>query len=200
MADQDGVEAFEIGEDDELLQRGVVADVAVGIGVGVAPLFRSLAEKGDVEEIRLAGVGEAGLGFGDSGGNERLLDRVGVDAVVDLGKGALEVPIKLEAVVFLVLEALELLDEVEFEFRTEPRTEFKGDVLVGVGATVAASTRNQPFGSGEIDPLLRGKEKAVASGFVLNSLEFEGIKLGIVDVLPDPKKENSVLVFEPLLD
>ena len=27
LADEHGVEAFEIGEDDELLQRGVVADV-----------------------------------------------------------------------------------------------------------------------------------------------------------------------------
>jgi len=39
-----------------------------------------------------------------------------VDAVVDLGEGALEVPIELQAVVFLILEALEFLDEVELEF------------------------------------------------------------------------------------
>jgi hypothetical protein len=38
-----------------------------------------------------------------------------VDAVVDLGEGALEVPIELESVVFVVLEALEFDDEVELE-------------------------------------------------------------------------------------
>ena len=38
-----------------------------------------------------------------------------VDAVVDLGEGALEVPIELEAVVFVVLEALKFDDEVELE-------------------------------------------------------------------------------------
>ena len=37
-------------------------------------------------------------------------------AVIDLCQGALEIPIELEAVVFVVLEALEFDDEVEFEF------------------------------------------------------------------------------------
>ena len=37
LADKDGVEAFEIGEDDELLQRGVVADVALRVGMSIAP-------------------------------------------------------------------------------------------------------------------------------------------------------------------
>jgi hypothetical protein len=47
LADEDGVEAFEVGEDDELLQRGVVAEVAFGTGMRVAPLFGGLAEEGD---------------------------------------------------------------------------------------------------------------------------------------------------------
>ena len=95
LADEHGVEAFEVGEDDELLQRGVVADVAIGVGMGVAPLLRRLAEEGDVEQVGLAGVNEAGLSLGDGGRDERILDRVGVDAVVDLGEGALEVPTEL---------------------------------------------------------------------------------------------------------
>lgn len=49
LADEDGVEAFEVGEDDELLQRGVVTDIAFGGGVDVAPLLGGLAEEGDVE-------------------------------------------------------------------------------------------------------------------------------------------------------
>jgi len=48
LADKHGVEAFQIGEDDELLQRGVVAEVACGIGMRIAPLLRGLAEEGDV--------------------------------------------------------------------------------------------------------------------------------------------------------
>lgn len=49
FADEDGVEAFEVGEDYELFERSVVTDIAFGGGVGVAPLFGGLAEKGDVE-------------------------------------------------------------------------------------------------------------------------------------------------------
>ncbi len=55
LADEDGVEAFEIGEDDELLDGGVVADVALGIGMGVAPLPGGSDEESNVE-VGFAGV------------------------------------------------------------------------------------------------------------------------------------------------
>jgi hypothetical protein len=42
LADEHGVEAFQVGEDDELFQRGVVADVSFGSGIGIAPLFGGL--------------------------------------------------------------------------------------------------------------------------------------------------------------
>ena len=60
-----------------------------------------------------------------------------MDAVVDLREGALEVPLELEPVVLLVLQALEFLDEVEFEFNGNPRGELERDVLVRIGAAVA---------------------------------------------------------------
>ena len=46
LADEDGVQAFEVGEDDELLQRGVVAEVALGDGIGIAPLFWRSGRRG----------------------------------------------------------------------------------------------------------------------------------------------------------
>ncbi len=64
-ADEDGVQAFEVGEDDELFERGVVADVALGVGVGVAPLLRGLSEQGDIEEVGLAGINRGGLSLRD---------------------------------------------------------------------------------------------------------------------------------------
>jgi len=57
---------------------------------------------------------------GNGGRDERFFDGVGVDAVVDPGEGALEVPAELEAVVFVVLEALEFPDEVELELDGDP--------------------------------------------------------------------------------
>ncbi len=200
MADEDGIEAFEIGEDDELLQRSVVADVALGVGMGIAPLFRGLAEEGDVEQVGFAGINQRGLGFGDGGWDECFLDRVGVDAVVDFGERALEIPTELKAVVFVVLEALELLNEVKLELGAEPGTEFKGYVLVGVSAAVTSGARDQSFGSGQVDPFLCREEEAVPAGIISNSLEFEGIKTGVVDTFPDTEEQNSVLVLEPLLN
>lgn len=138
LADEDGVKAFEVGEDNQLLQRRVVADVALGIGMGVPPLFGGLAEEGDIEHVRLAGIDGRGLRPGDGGRDERFLDGIRVDAVVDLGEGALEVPLELEAVIFIIFEALELDNQVELELRRNPRGEFKGDVPVGKGAPVAA--------------------------------------------------------------
>ena len=58
----------------------------------------------------------------------------------------------------------------------------------------------ESFGSGQFDPLFGGKEEAVAARLISNSLEFEGIKIGIIDALPDAKEQDGVFVFEPLLD
>ena len=98
-----------------MLQRGVVADVPFGSGIGIAPLFGGLAEEGDVEQVRLAGIDDGGLCLGDGRRDEGVLDGVRVDAVVDFGEGALEIPIELQPVVFFILETLEFLDEVELE-------------------------------------------------------------------------------------
>jgi len=89
LANEHGVEAFQIGEDHKLLQRRVITDIAISVRMGVSPLFGGLAEERDVEQIGLVGINEDGLGLGDGGRNEGLFDRIRVDAVVDLGQGAL---------------------------------------------------------------------------------------------------------------
>jgi len=186
LSDEDGVEAFEIGKHDQLLQWRVIADVALGVRVSVAPLLRGLSEEGDVEQVGLVRVDEGGLLLAHGDRNERLLDGIGVDAVVDLGEGALEAPPELEAVVFVIFETLEFFDEVELEFRAEPGAELEGDVLVGVGAAVASGARDQSFGPGQVDPFFGGEEETVPSGLISNSLEFEGIKIRVMYLLPNP--------------
>ncbi len=136
--DELGVHVFEVGEDEKLLETGVVAHVAVLTGVGVAPLVGGLSEEGDVEDVGFVGVGEGGLLRGDFGRDEMGLDGVGVEVVIDLGEGAVEVPGEREAAVFVLLEALEFLDEVELEFDRHPGGEFKGNIGMGVGAAVTS--------------------------------------------------------------
>jgi hypothetical protein len=108
-----------------------------------------------------------------------------MDAVVDLGQGALEVPTELEPVVFLVLETLKFLDEVELELRAEPRAKLEGDVPVCVGAaTVTPCPRLKPNGTGGLDPLPRSRREAVQASLGFKGLEFETFKTRVVDLLP----------------
>jgi hypothetical protein len=133
-------------------------------------------------------------------GPKAFLDGVGVDAVVELGKGAVEVPGQREAAVLVLLETLEFLDEVELKLRAEPRTELEGDILVGVRAALTSGAGGQSFGAGAIDPCLGGQEETVPARLISNSLEFEGIKIRVVNPLPDAQEEDGILVLEPLLD
>src|SRR3569832_505174 len=88
------------------------------------------------------------------GGNEVGLDGIGVDAVVELGQGAVEVPGQRKSAFLVVLQALEFLDQLDLEFGADPQAEFKGDVLVGVGAAVSSRAGLQADGPGFLRPLL----------------------------------------------
>ena len=57
---------------------------------------------------------------GDLGRDEVGLDGVGMEAVIDLRQGAVEIPGEGKAAVLVLLEPLEFLDEVEFEFDRDP--------------------------------------------------------------------------------
>lgn len=183
LADENGIKALEICEDDKLLKRRMVADVAFGIGMGIAPLPGGLSKQCDIKQIGFVGIDKRCLDLGECRRQECFFDGVGVDAVVDLGEGALEAPIELQAAVFILLKPLKFRDEIEFELRTKPRTKLERDVLMGVCATVSTGTGNQPFGPCQVDPLFGRKEEAVSTGLISNSLEFGGIKMRVVDPL-----------------
>jgi hypothetical protein len=89
-------------------------------------------------------------------------DGIGMDAVVELGEGAVEVPDQGNAAVLVILEPLEFLDEVELEFRAEPGAKFECDVLVRICAAVAAGAGRQTLSPSAVDPGLGGQEEAVA--------------------------------------
>jgi len=198
LADEDGVETFEIGENNQLLQWGVVADVALGVGVGVAPLFGGLAEEGDVEQVGLAGIDGGGLCLCHRWRDERLFDGGGVDAVVDLGERALEIPIELEAAVFVVLEAAEFFDQINFEFRADPHAELECDVGMGKGAAIATSRGFEANGIGFLDPFLDTDLVAIESGLAFNCGEFAIIKIRIEHRFPDAEELHGVPVAEPV--
>lgn len=87
LPDENGIKALEICEDDKLLKRSMVANVAFGIRMGIAPLLGGLAKEGDIEQVGFVGIDERCLSLGECRRQERFLDRVRMDAVVDLGEG-----------------------------------------------------------------------------------------------------------------
>ena len=126
------------------------------------------------------------------------LHRVGVDAVVQLRERAVEVPGEGEAAVFVLLEALEFLDEVDFELGADPQAELEGDVAVGESAAVAPGAGAQADGPGFFDPFLHTELVAVEAGLAFNCGEFAGIKPGVVDALPDAEEFDGVTVAQPV--
>jgi hypothetical protein len=111
--------------------------------------------------------------------------------VSDLRESAIEVPRKREAAGFVVLETAELLNEAAFKLWAQPRTELEGDILVGIRAAVPSGGCGQSFGVVAVNPSLGGEEKAVPAHLISNSLEFEGIKIRVVNLFPDPEEEPS---------
>jgi hypothetical protein len=72
-----------------------ISDVAFGIGMGIAPLPGGLSKQCDIKQISFVSIDKRCLGLGECRRQECFFDGVGVDAVVDLGEGALEAPIEL---------------------------------------------------------------------------------------------------------
>jgi hypothetical protein len=198
LPDKQGVEVFEVGEAHELGAGGLVADVALFAGVLAPPLGGRLAEEGHVQHIGLAGIDEAGLGFAQLRRDEMGLDGVGVDAVVDLGEVAADVPAEGLALGFL--EPLKFLNQVELELHRDPRGELQGDVQVGISAAVAPGLGLDADGPGALGPLLGGQDETVEPSHFSNPIEFDGIKTGIVDLLPQAEEFEGVAVSEPVGD
>jgi hypothetical protein len=101
-----------------------------------------------------------------------------MDAVVDLRQVAFDVPAKLS--VLILFKALELFNQIEFKLNGYPRSKFKGNILVGIGAAVAACLRNDADGVGLRDPLLGSQGEAVESRLLSKAVKFDGIKIRIV--------------------
>lgn len=49
-------------------------------------------------------------------------------------------------------------------------------------------------GAGALDPLLGGENKTIEARLLSNPIEFDGIKTGVVDLLPDAEELDGVAV------
>ena len=61
----------------------------------------------------------------------------------------------------LLLQPFKFLDQIDLEFRADPHSEFKRDVLIGVCAAISPGARLQTDGIGFFDPFLHAELIAV---------------------------------------
>jgi len=71
---------------------------------------------------------------------------------------------------------------------------------VGISAAVSASARLESDGPGCLYPLLHTEFVAVETGLTFNCGEFAGIKIRVIDGLPDAEKFDGVPISEPVGD
>lgn len=123
-----------------------------------------------------------------------------MDAVIELGQGAIEVPGQRQAAVLVHLESLEFLDQVELELNRYPGSELEGDVSVCVGTAITPRLGDQPAGMGCVYPLTWRQDEAVEPCPVFKPLEFEGFETGVIQSLPYAQELDGVAVSHPVLD
>lgn len=84
LGDEDGVVALHIGEYEQLLYGGIVANVSFLARVGLSPLACCTIEERNIEEVCFIGIDEVFLFGGKFGWHKVLPDGIGVDAIVNL--------------------------------------------------------------------------------------------------------------------
>ena len=115
MGDEDGVVALHIGEYEQLLYGSMVANVTFLVRVGLSPLTGCTSEKCHIEEVCFIGIDVVLLLGGELGEHKVLFDGIGMDAIVEFGDFAIEVPRERQAGIFIKLEPAIVLHHIEFE-------------------------------------------------------------------------------------
>ena len=101
-----------------------------------------------------------------------------MDSVIDPRELPLRRPAK--PLLLLLFQALELLDEMQFEFDGDPIREFECDVFVRIGPAITPGIGEDADGLSNFHPFFRGKQKGIEPGALSKPLEFEGVKMGVV--------------------
>ena len=93
-----------------------------------------------------------------------------------------------------------ILEFCQVPASTFPGSKFKGNVFVGVGAAVTPGFGYQADGIRGVNPAFGGQNETIQTRLLFNPIEFDGIKTGIVQLLPNAEKLDSVSIPHPILN
>ncbi len=134
-------------------------------------------------------------------GDEIFLDRVSVDAVIDLGEQPAHIPFPFFAGRFSLFKPLKLKDQVKLELWADPRGKFEGNVLVRkCAAAIPAGLGIDADCTRRIDPSLGRQRKTIRTRFIFKPLEFEGFKKGVVEDFPESHELDRATRAHPVLE
>ena len=69
-----------------------------------------------------------------------------------------------------------------------------------VGTAIPTRLGNETDGASRFDPALGGEDKTIEACLVSNPIEFDGIKIGVIQLFPDTKKFDGIAVAQPVLN
>ena len=102
LANQFGVDALQICKHDQLLQAGLVPDIALGVRMRLPPFFCRDSKQRNVQHIRFVGVCIALTLRRHVRWDQHIFDCVGVYPIIDLCQRSIEIPAQRETAVFII--------------------------------------------------------------------------------------------------
>lgn len=115
MSNQLGIDAFQIGQDNQLLQIGLIPDISLSVWVCLPPFLCSHAKHCDVQHICLIGIGNTLLPRGYVRRNQHFFNSIRMDSVIDFGQSPVQIPSKSKPTVFVGLQSLVIFDDIQLK-------------------------------------------------------------------------------------
>ena len=112
LANQLRIDAFKISKNDQLLQACFIPNISFGIRVCLVPFLCRDAEQCNIQHICFIGVGKALTLWGHIRRDQYIFDCIRVDTVIDFCKCPIQVPSQRKTAIFVILQALIVLDDI----------------------------------------------------------------------------------------
>ena len=136
LLDENRVEVLHIRQTDKFIDRGVIAYVPLEIGIGFAPLLCRNSEHRHIQHIGFVGVDDVCLCRSDLRRDKVLLYGICMHAVVYFRQLTFSRP--TQQPLFLRLQPLKFLDDVEFKFNRNPACELQCNVFMRIRSAITS--------------------------------------------------------------